>query len=135
MLNISFRKKVLVAFLALLILIGAFSPPLAELSGYFHFVDQRELLGLPRAMDVLSNLPFLFAGLYGLFVIRRSRTPDASAPFKPFASIFFIGHIVTALGSAWFELRLKHIAAFRHYVGVLQCDKRCHKHSHQQLNG
>jgi 1-acyl-sn-glycerol-3-phosphate acyltransferase len=105
MLNISFHEKVLMAFLLLLILIGAFSPPLSELSGYFHFVDQREMLGLPRAMDVLSNLLFLFAGIYGLFVIRRTTTPNASAPFKPFAAIFFIGLIVTAFGSAWFHLQ------------------------------
>jgi 1-acyl-sn-glycerol-3-phosphate acyltransferase len=105
MLNISCREKVLIAFLALLLSIGAFSPPVAELSGYFHFVDQREMLGLPRAMDILSNLPFLLAGLYGLFVLRRITPLDSSATFKPFAALFFIGLIVTAVGSAWFHLQ------------------------------
>jgi 1-acyl-sn-glycerol-3-phosphate acyltransferase len=105
MLNISFREKVLIAFLSLLLSIGAFSPPVAELSGYFHFVDQREMLGLPRAMDVLSNLPFLLAGFCGLFALRRTTTPESSAPFKPFAAIFFIGLIFTAIGSTWFHLQ------------------------------
>jgi 1-acyl-sn-glycerol-3-phosphate acyltransferase len=105
MLNISFREKVLIAFLLLLTLISAFSPPLAELAGYVHFADQREVLGLPRAMDVLSNLPFLLAGLYGLFVLRRVKTLDRATSVKPLATVFFTGLIVTAMGSAWFHLQ------------------------------
>jgi hypothetical protein len=102
MLNLAFREKVLIAFTLVLTAIAVFAPPLTELQGYFHFADQREMLGLPRATDVLSNLPFLLVGLYGLRVL--TKTPESVALFKPFAAVFFGGLVVTSIGSAYFHL-------------------------------
>jgi 1-acyl-sn-glycerol-3-phosphate acyltransferase len=97
--NISNREKLLFAFFICISAIAVFSPSVAELDGYIHFADQREALGLPRAMDVLSNLPFLLVGLYGLSVVARTTNP-----IKPFAVAFFVGLVVTSMGSAWFHL-------------------------------
>lgn len=41
--------------------------PLPQPASYHDFADQRTLLGIPHFMDVASNLPFLVAGLYGLY--------------------------------------------------------------------
>jgi hypothetical protein len=103
MLNLSLREKALLAFTLLLTAIASFAAPIAELSGYFAFADQRELLGLPRAMDVLSNLPFLLAGLYGLAAL--TKTTESVTFFKPFAAVFFTGLVVTSIGSAYFHLQ------------------------------
>jgi 1-acyl-sn-glycerol-3-phosphate acyltransferase len=102
MLNLSLREKFLIAFTLLLTAIAAFAAPIAELSGYFAFADQRELLGLPRAMDVLSNLPFLLAGLYGLVLLTKTTEPATFS--KPMAAVFFTGLILTSIGSAYFHL-------------------------------
>ena len=44
-----------------------FFKPLPQPASYHDFADQRTLLGIPHFMDVASNLPFLVAGLYGLY--------------------------------------------------------------------
>jgi 1-acyl-sn-glycerol-3-phosphate acyltransferase len=103
MINLPIREKVLLVFTLLLTAIAAFAAPITELPGYFHFADQREVLGLPRAMDVLSNLPFLVAGLYGLLVLTKTR--QSAALVKPFAAVFFVGLILTSMGSAYFHLQ------------------------------
>jgi hypothetical protein len=102
MLNLAFREKVLIAFALVLTAIAVFAPPVTEPPGYFHFADQREMRGLPRAMDVLSNLPFFLVGLYGLRVL--TNTHKSAALFKPFAAVFFAGLVVTSIGSAYFHL-------------------------------
>src|SRR5215471_1537110 len=41
---------------------------------YSNFADQRQFLGIPNFMDVVSNLPFLIVGIWGLAVLARPRT-------------------------------------------------------------
>ena len=41
-------------------------PPISQDIDYHQFADQQTLLGIPNMWNVLSNLAFLFAGLYGL---------------------------------------------------------------------
>lgn len=64
------------------------------------FVDARTLLGLPNAMDVLSNLPIAFAGLWGLLALRGRPLPGAN---RRAAQVFFVGLLLTGLGSAWYH--------------------------------
>lgn len=40
--------------------------PIPQPLSYHNFADTRRLLGIPRAFDVLSNLPFLIVGLLGM---------------------------------------------------------------------
>jgi hypothetical protein len=44
-------------------------PPISQSLAYHGFADQRTLLGIPNAPNVLSNLPFLFVGVAGLAFI------------------------------------------------------------------
>jgi len=39
---------------------------------YHQFADTRPLLGIPNALNVLSNLPFLLAGIFGLYQLMVS---------------------------------------------------------------
>ena len=64
------------------------------------FVDARTLLGLPNAMDVLSNLPLALAGLSGLLARRDRSLPGAT---QLAAQVFFVGLLLTGCGSAWYH--------------------------------
>ena len=73
----------------------------AQLHAHGHpFVDARTLLGIPNAMDVLTNAPLALAGLWGLLVMRRRARPAAT---RQAARVFFVGLLVTGLGSAWYH--------------------------------
>ena len=69
--------------------------PIALPAGYHKFADQRMLLGIPRAGDVLSNLPFLLIGILGL--ARASPRADAAAASWRW---FFICIALTSVGSS-----------------------------------
>jgi hypothetical protein len=61
------------------------------------------LLGIPNALDVLSNLAFLLAGSWGL-VLLRSRRIELSPTTWQALRAFFVGLVLTAFGSSWYHL-------------------------------
>lgn len=77
--------------------------------GYYNFADRRTWLGIPNAADVLSNIPFLVVGIWGLAVIysgqaeRRARMFIDRAERLPYLA-FFLGVGLVGFGSGWFHL-------------------------------
>jgi len=67
---------------------------------YHQFVDTRSFLGLPNALNVLTNLPFLIAGAWGLFLATNKAL---SGRLRPAWIGFFAGIVLTALGSGWYH--------------------------------
>ncbi len=73
---------------------------------YHIFADQRSLLGLPNALEVLSNIPFFLVGVWGLIWLtsRRGRTsfldPRERIPYL----LFFAGVMFTGMGSFWYHV-------------------------------
>jgi hypothetical protein len=78
-----------------------------------------------QAFTVWSNAGFLIAGVAGLIVLARSRTPER----WPLA-VFFAANVATCFGSAWFHMqpdlgvrlawdRLPMTVAFAAFLGVL----------------
>jgi hypothetical protein len=67
--------------------------PRADVPGYIDFAGD-------RAFTVWSNAAFLIAGVAGLIVLARVRTPEK----WPFA-LFFAANIATCFGSAWFHMQ------------------------------
>jgi hypothetical protein len=65
------------------------------------FVDARTLWGIPNAMDVLSNLPFAFFGVWGLWRVLRVRTLPTATRIA--SSVFFAGFILTCAGSSFYH--------------------------------
>lgn len=79
-------------------------PPLHQAPSYGQFADQRNLMGVPRAMDVLSNLAFALWGLFGMsFITERVRTRAAGSWVVP-AGVYFGGLLLSAGGSAWYHV-------------------------------
>jgi predicted membrane channel-forming protein YqfA (hemolysin III family) len=62
------------------------------------------MLGVANFLDVASNAAFVLAGLAGLFVALRPRTPFATAAERWPYAVFFAGLILTGLGSAYYHL-------------------------------
>ncbi len=72
---------------------------------YFNFADQRSWLGIPNFMDVISNVPFLLAGLGGLAIVfgRHSRASFLTRSERWAYAIFFLGATLTCFGSSYFH--------------------------------
>ncbi len=94
------RTEAALLCVALALLALACLGPVLPASPHQHdFADGRTLWGIPCAMDVLSNLPFAIAGLWGLLALRRVRPAALDAASRGCAQLFFGGLIATAAGS------------------------------------
>lgn len=148
--SLSRRERGLLFTFALLALIGFFGPelPAADVAIASVFADNRAWHGLPNAMDVLSNIPFVVIGLWGLYRLNRIDRSHQEAlsqfPLAPPASdppdntldcawLFFAGLIATAAGSAFYHLmpdgprlaadRAGMAVAFAGLIGVSVCER------------
>ena len=98
------------AELALLLAVAALAALAALLpatglpAGYHDFADQRTLLSLPHALDVLSNLPFAAMGAWGLWWLRRVPLDRLGTAQRGLAGLLFIGLIATAFCSSSYHL-------------------------------
>jgi hypothetical protein len=76
--------------------------PIPQLANYHAFADNSRLLGIPHAMDVLSNLAFAFAGAWGVCMLLRMRHVWRAA--LPGYALFAFGLLLTAAGSGYYHL-------------------------------
>jgi hypothetical protein len=71
---ISYRRVAIIAGAACLVAIGcAVLPPLAQDPLYHAFADGRTLHGVPNFWNVISNVPFFMAALYGIRSLRSGQ--------------------------------------------------------------
>lgn len=85
------------SLIAPLVALVTASEPIAQDPGYHGFVDGRTFLGVPNALNVLSNLPFLWVGIAGLMQVARSG--GATLAWRT----HFAGTALVCLGSAWYH--------------------------------
>ena len=73
---------------------------------YHVFADTRTMWGIPNALDVLSNLPFFFVGLWGLLWLmgRAGRAGFLDCRERIPYLVFFTGVMFTGVGSFWYHL-------------------------------
>ena len=88
------RPLVFLFGLAAVSLIGlAFAPRIPQPQAYHQFADRVTLFGIPNFWNVISNLPFILIGAWGLLRVRR----DLSA------SVFFLGVFLTGFSSSYYH--------------------------------
>jgi hypothetical protein len=94
-------RILLIASFSVVTLIVAFLiEPIPQAQAYHDFADNRAMLGIPNALNVLSNLPFLLVGLLGLSALSQSNR----GAHHPAWWVFFIGVSLVAFGSAFYHL-------------------------------
>ncbi len=99
-------RRVLAGVFAIAVIALALVGPIPQPADYHAFADVRTLLGVPYAMDVLSNLPFVLVGLWMLRAARQwqqSHHPGAAA-----LALAGLGCALTGLGSAYYHLEPNH---------------------------
>lgn len=111
------------------IVVAVFGPPIPQFAHYHALADQRVLMGVPCALDVISNLAFAVMGVLGLWRVQGS---PAGAQ-RPLAVLFFAGLLVTAVCSTWYHLqpndsglavdRMGMVLAFAGLTGLAVADR------------
>jgi hypothetical protein len=77
-------------------------PPISQDQEYHLFADQETLWGIPNMSNVLSNLPFLIVGIYGLLFVQKTRASLQSFYWP--AITFCIGVALVSVGSGYYHL-------------------------------
>jgi hypothetical protein len=95
------RKEWAMLLVALgMVVLALLAPHVGDSPHQHDFADQRTLWGVPCALDVLSNLPFAFAGLWGLVRLRASRFAGQPPAWRATMALFFVGLVCTSVGSS-----------------------------------
>lgn len=92
-----------------LLLAGAvFVEPVPQSDAYHEFADRQTRLRIPNFGDVVTNFPFLLIGLAGIQYVRGSGCSSAAFARAreglPWVT-FFLGLLLTGMGSTWYHLR------------------------------
>jgi len=73
--------------------------PIPQDPAYHEFADRRTLFGIPNFLDVISNLPFVLVGVYGLGRLSRLQPSSPRSAYIVFCvGVFFVG-----FGSAYYH--------------------------------
>jgi hypothetical protein len=75
--------------------------PIRQDLAYHNFADKRHFCGVPNSFDVLSNIPFIFTTLLGLFIILKKDYPRLAS--HNYYIIYFISVSFVGLGSGYYH--------------------------------
>lgn len=96
------RQVALLFAVAVVAVAGVFAvPPIRQDLAYHAFADQRRLVGVPHALNVLSNGGFLIAGAWAFVRVARAGLDRWE---RVAGHTFALGLVLTGLGSAWYHL-------------------------------
>jgi hypothetical protein len=98
------RAWFIVGFTLLSLLAAFLLPAMPQPLPYHDFADHRTMLGVANFLDVVSNAAFVLAGLAGLIVVLRRGTAFAADIERWPYAVFFVGLVLTGLGSAYYHL-------------------------------
>jgi len=93
---------------ALASLAALFIDPIPQDPNYHIFADQRVIFEIPHFGDVITNIGFMLAGSIGLARLLspgRLRSAFATDRERRAWVVFFLGTLLTGLGSGWYHLQ------------------------------
>lgn len=93
---------IIVAILATIVTVLSLDPVPQDIR-YHQFADTRAWFGLANFSNVMSNLPFLLAGLYGLWHYYR-HSLRVIEDIRYVYLVFCVGVLLVALGSSYYHL-------------------------------
>lgn len=97
--SVPWREGTLAAVVLAPLILVAMMHPVIRGAGFHVYADQRTTLGIPHIGDVLSNLPFVIVGLFGMWHARDITGLPRGLVLAFFASVACIG-----LGSGLYHL-------------------------------
>ncbi|KAK7359032.1 hypothetical protein VNO77_00976 [Canavalia gladiata] len=114
------------SFILLIIL----TPSIPQPQRYHDFADKRKFCGIPNALNVISNFPFMVIGLIGLMLCRRGNYLNISLQGELWGwTCFYVAVASVAFGSSYYHLdpddaglvwdRLPMTVAFASLVAIL----------------
>jgi hypothetical protein len=74
--------------------------PIAQDPAYHHFADTRTILGITNFWNVVSNLPFVLVGLFGLWRLSRGVAREDRSAYV----VICVALILVAFGSGGYHL-------------------------------
>lgn len=100
------RLGVIVGVCAIAMVVLILVPRVPLGARYHEFADNRTTLGIPNALDVLSNIPFLIVGAWGLLWLlgKSSRSSFIDEGERVPYLVFFLGVALTGAGSFYYHL-------------------------------
>ena len=102
------RARLIVVLAVVLLGVMALVPAVPQDPDYHGFADERTWLGIPRVGDVLTNLPFVVVGLWGLWVVGRARPGPHGMVRESWERgpwlAWFAGLFATGFTSGWYHL-------------------------------
>ena len=78
--------------------------PIPQDPAYHRLADGRAVFGIPNALNVLSNAPFVAVGALGAWALRPAGVPFVDARERWPWAVFFAGFGLTGFGSAYYHL-------------------------------
>ncbi len=78
-------------------------PPIPQNPAYHAFADQRQLLHINNALNVLSNIMFIAAGIYAMLRFNTDEKFNTSEAIRISTNVFFFGVILIGIGSAYYH--------------------------------
>ena len=98
------KIKLLIGLAMLVVSAVFFIEAIPQDLAYHQFSDANSLWGIPNGWNVLSNLPFMIAGLCGLALLARLNNDAKTGVIKNISLLFFIGLFLTGIGSGYYHL-------------------------------
>ena len=103
--RISARAITVIATTAVLVVVSfLIIAPIPQDLAYHDFADARPLLGVRNFYNVVSNLPFLIVGAFGLAYLQRHAQSVCVTGLQAAYQVLFAGVLVTAFGSGFYHL-------------------------------
>jgi hypothetical protein len=94
-------KTYIIPFLALLsVIVLLLHGPIAQDQNYHKFADDRVFWGVPNFLNVITNLPFVIIGFYGLRAVRSANEKG----LRQIMFALFSGFLLLTFGSGYYHL-------------------------------